>query len=116
MPKPFLVRLIPPPFPPLSPPIQCLPGSTMRGATANICWCVVSEKWLLFLELPETNLVGLFEVAGKLTLARTGVCPSFYSSFGLLSVCQRIMSESWMTRRSCCLVPLLFQGIPPMRT
>ena len=64
----------------------------MRGATANICWCVVSvsEKWLLFLELPETNLLGLFEVAGKLTLARTGVCPSFYSSVGLL-VCVNVL-------------------------
>jgi hypothetical protein len=36
-----------------------------RSVTANISWYVVSEKWHHFRELPHTNLLGLFEVAGE---------------------------------------------------
>jgi hypothetical protein len=35
------------------------------SVTANIGWCVVSEKWHHFWELPHENLLGLVEVARK---------------------------------------------------
>jgi len=40
----------------------------VRTVTADIGWYVVSEKWHNFWELPETKLLGLFEVAGKSTI------------------------------------------------
>jgi hypothetical protein len=40
------------------------------SVTANISWYVVSEKWHHFWELPCTNLLGLFKVAGKITFFR----------------------------------------------
>ena len=39
-----------------------------RSVTANIGWYVVSEKWHHFWELPQANLLGLVEVAGKNTI------------------------------------------------
>ena len=44
-------------------------GDQQLGSiTANIGWYVVSEKWHHFWELPNTNLLGLFEVAGRNTI------------------------------------------------
>jgi hypothetical protein len=45
-------------------------GGIVRSVTANIGWYddVVSEKWYHFCELPEGNLLGLVEVAGKNTI------------------------------------------------
>ena len=38
------------------------------SVTANVSCYVVFEKWHNFWELPQTNLLGLFEVEGKSTI------------------------------------------------
>ena len=40
----------------------------VRPVPANIGWDIVSEKWHHFWKLPNTNLLGLFEVAGRNTI------------------------------------------------
>jgi hypothetical protein len=42
--------------------------SIWGSGTANISWYVFSEKLHHFWELPNTNLLGLFEVTGRNTI------------------------------------------------
>ena len=69
------------------------------------CWLVT------FVGRHRTYWKRLSFVASR--MARTGVL-SFYSFVSLLHLYQRIMNESWMTRKLRCFALLLFQCIPPM--